>query len=166
MKTLTILATLVACQAQTPANDALQALLAEVRQLRQALERSTLLGPRILIAVERVKMQQEITGRVQRELADVRREVERLDGELTRMSTGAKEAEAELPSVTDPVAKKEREARMHEFKGQLEAMQQRLTGARAREADLATRVRLEESNLDLVQEKLNQIERALDKVGP
>src|SRR5713101_3329534 len=79
MKLVSLLVCLcLAARAQAPASDVqtLQALLTEVHQLRIALERSTQIAPRIQIAVERLKLQQEQVARVSRQLQDLRHELD------------------------------------------------------------------------------------------
>jgi hypothetical protein len=55
-------------QTQASATPRLEALLKEVHQLRLVLERSAQIAPRIQIAVERLKLQQEKVGRTARQL--------------------------------------------------------------------------------------------------
>src|SRR5882672_5263927 len=70
-------------QAQTPApaTPTLETLLKEVHQLRLVLERSAQIAPRIQIAVERLKLQQEKAGRTAQQLDELRRELERVRSE-------------------------------------------------------------------------------------
>src|SRR5690349_14763551 len=53
----------------------MQSLLAEVRQLRQALEKIVATGPRMQVALERLRMQDEKVSRLGKDLSDVRREL-------------------------------------------------------------------------------------------
>ena len=58
--------------AQTSSDGTIQALLAEVRQLRLALERSAVVAPRIQITLHRMQIQQNSVFRASRELENVR----------------------------------------------------------------------------------------------
>src|SRR5689334_9864713 len=63
--------------AQTTSTDAatIQALLAEVRQLRLALERSALLAPRMQLTMQRVQSQEQKVARISAQLESVRRQI-------------------------------------------------------------------------------------------
>ena len=66
--------------AQTPPpSDAtlMQALLSEVHQLRLAIERSNTISPRIQLAVERLKLQQQTVWHISDQLEGVRHDIER-----------------------------------------------------------------------------------------
>src|SRR5437870_4872663 len=79
-----------AAQAQTNPSESqtMQTLLSEVRQLRLALERSTLIGPRIQILVERLKLQQDHITRISRQLEDIHREMDQRRSDQQRMQQG------------------------------------------------------------------------------
>lgn len=159
---LTLIAIGALAQAQPP--DPIQALLVEVRQLRQALERSTLIGPRIQIAVERLKMQQEAHSRVARLAEDARRELDHTQSTLASVTGKIREVEGSINQFADPAARKEAESLLRALKGETEALQAAEQSARARDADLQSRLRQEQTLLDAASDRLNQIERALDQV--
>src|SRR5216684_8460627 len=88
MKLVSLLVCLcLAARAQAPASDVqtLQALLTEVHQLRLALERSTQIAPRIQIAVERLKLQQEQVARTAQQLDELRRDLDRRRSEQAKI---------------------------------------------------------------------------------
>ena len=148
--------------AQT-ADPTLQSLLAEVHQLRLALERSTLIGPRIQIVVERMKIQQDVVSRLSRQIDDSRREMENMMMPATQFAARMKELESGLLSETDPNRRKALENDTREMKMQMERFQIMEQQSRTRIAELEGRLRSEQANLDVLNDKLNQIERALDK---
>ena len=148
---------------QTAGDPTLQALLAEVHQLRLALERSTLIGPRIQIVVERMKLQQDVVSRLSRQADDARREAEAVGPAIGRMTAGLKEIEAAQLTQTDPEARKRSDLEARQVKFEMERMQQIEQQARARLTDLESRIRTEQANLDVLNDKLNQIEKALDR---
>ncbi len=94
--------------AQTPASDGqtLQSLLAEVHQLRIALERSNQIAPRIQIAVERLKMQQEQVTQVARKLDDVRQELDHFRTEQGRIQQRVQATDNAVSETTDPEKRK------------------------------------------------------------
>src|SRR5579863_6289449 len=71
-------------QNTSPDPQTLQALLTEVHQLRLALERSSQIAPRIQIAVERLKLQQDQVARTGRELEELRRDMDARRSDLPK----------------------------------------------------------------------------------
>jgi hypothetical protein len=59
-----LLADRLFCQSQDTERQSVPALLSEVRQLRLAIERSTLLGTRMQISLQRIQMQEMRTARI------------------------------------------------------------------------------------------------------
>src|SRR5260370_40594918 len=61
-------------QSQDPERQNIPALLSEVHQLRLAIERSTLLGTRMQISLQRIQMQEVRTARLSQDLDRLRKE--------------------------------------------------------------------------------------------
>ena len=151
-------------QAQAQPLDTTQALLVEVRQLRQALERSTLIGPRIQIAVERVKMQQDALSRVAQVAEESRKDLERAQDTLRGLTAKIKDSDAVVNQIANPEERKQVDSELREVKSRVEHFQAAEQSARARDAELQNRLRQEQALLDAANDRLNQIERALDQV--
>src|SRR5215831_12171359 len=79
--TVLFVAISLAASAQTPPaqsdSSVIQALLSEVHQLRLAIERTNSIGPRIQLAVERVRIQQQVVTRLSDQLEAVRNDLEK-----------------------------------------------------------------------------------------
>ena len=137
----------------------LQALLAEVRQLRLALERSATLSPRIQLTMQRVRLQDEKVARVSAQLEAVRREianhpVHRATQQLTLL-------EQHLSSESDAARRKELEQRRAELRVMsAQAVDPQLG---ARESELANSLRVERAALDELSGKLDAMERLLNE---
>ena len=145
--------------AQTPPDGALQALLLEVRQLRQALETSTLVVPKIQLTLLRMQTQQESVNRATKELDDLRVRIARSDSERADL----------LKSIDFEVGQEQEASRKATLQNQLKqfkaAMEQPRTGdfqLRATEAELSGRLRIEQAKLDEINGKLNVLDRMLD----
>ena len=80
----------------------LRQLLAEVRQLRLALQRMTLLSTRFQVAIERMRIQQSHVDGLDRELAGLRENISAKQSELDGLVERRKSAEAELERTADP----------------------------------------------------------------
>jgi len=153
-----------AARAQTPGSDTqtLQTLLAEVRQLRIALERSTQIAPRIQIAVERLKLQQEHVARVSRQLEDVQRELDHRRAEHPRLLHRLQAMDNAVSQTTNPQEQKDLNYRVSEFKLETELAEKSLQQFQAREGELASQLQAEQSKLTELNDRLNQMERALN----
>jgi chromosome segregation ATPase len=146
----------------------IQALLAEVRQLRLALERSAALAPRIQLTLQRAQLQQDQVARLSRQLEDLRDRMAQAASEETQTLAQIKAAEAHVVQEQDAARRKTIEEEIKAVKARLEQQseQQRIQQAQqqARESELAGRLETERSKLNELNEKLNALERMLD--GP
>lgn len=155
-----------AAQAQPQPQDSqvIQALLSEVHQLRIALERSSVIGPRIQLAVERVKLQQDAVRHIADQLEGVKHELEGVQSDEARISEMIRNAETTMSQTTDPVERKQLGEMLKEGKPHLEQQQRTEQSLRSREAELSGRLQTEQASLDGLNDRLNQIERALSAV--
>jgi hypothetical protein len=153
-----------AARAQAPASDGqtLQTLLAEVHQLRIALERSTQIAPRIQIAVERLKLQQEHVARVSRQLDDLRRELDHSRSEQPKRLQRLQAMENEVTQNTDPKTQKDVNNMLSMFKLETEQAEKYLQQIQVREGELASQLQSEQSKLMELNDRLDQMERALN----
>ncbi len=141
----------------------IQALLSEVRLLRLALEKSALMAPRIQLTLQRVQLQQDAVTRASRELDEVRDKLasfSRREAELTGR-VGAIESQANAEQ--DAARKKGLESEVRAIKSELEQEGAGNTQLRAREADLASRLQLEQIKLSELNERLNALEQQLQQ---
>jgi predicted nucleic acid-binding Zn-ribbon protein len=151
-----------AARAQTPASDdkTLQTLLSEVHQLRIALERSTQFAPRIQIAVERLKIQQEQVARAGRQLDDWRRELDRNREHSQKVQQRLEQLNAAVTSTTDLQHRKDFEAELNSFKLEAEQAEKSLQEMQIREGELASQLQSERAKLTELNDRLDQIERS------
>jgi hypothetical protein len=151
--------------AQT-SDSTLQALLAEVRQLRLALERSAVVAPKIQVMLQRIQLQQDQVLRLSRQLDDFRDQQARSATEVVNITARLKEVEAHFLQEQDPERRKalENEIKMTKLQLQAQAEQQRLHEAQlqAREMDLASRLRTEQGKLNELNDRLTVLERTLE----
>jgi chromosome segregation ATPase len=154
----------LAARGQAPGSDApaLQALLAEVHQLRLALERSGSIAPRIQIAVERLKLQQDQVARTSRQLDDVRRQIEELQSARARLADRIQNLESEAPQTADPTERKRMNEELKSFRPEVEQFQKSEQQLRAREGELASQLQSEQARLTELNDRLDQMERALN----
>ncbi|HLJ45564.1 MAG TPA: hypothetical protein VKU01_06135 [Bryobacteraceae bacterium] len=164
-----VLASLFLCfglwgQAPTPApdNSTLQALLQEVHELRLALERSTLIGPRVEIAVQRLRLQQEQVTRTTGQLYDARREIDQAIGEQNKTAAQVEGLGKESQESTDPARRQSIESIVKQLKFEGEQQQKSLESLRSREAELSARLQTEQASLDELRSRLDRLEQSLE----
>src|SRR5579872_6912601 len=165
MKFFTVLLCLCSAaraQAPSPEPQTLQTLLTEVRQLRLAIERSNQIGPRIQIAVERLKLQQEQVARVARQLDDLRRDLDKSRSEQGRAQQRVQALDSQATQAADPVQRKDMEDVSKELKLEAEQAEKSLQQLQVREGELASRLQAEQGKLAELNDHLDQVERALE----
>jgi chromosome segregation ATPase len=158
-----ILCSCLSALAQAPPADqqTLQTLLSEVHQLRVVLERSAAIAPRIQIAVERLKLQQEQVARTSRELADLRDRLDHSRSQLSRMQQGVQSLEASATQETDATKRHDFDEALKMMKLDGERSEKSTQQLQAREGELAAQLQSEQSRLTELSDRLDQIERAL-----
>jgi DNA repair exonuclease SbcCD ATPase subunit len=149
-------------QAASADPQTLQNLLSEVRQLRIVLERSAAIAPRIQIAVERLKLQQEQVARTSRELSDLRDRLDHSRSEFSRIQQRAQSLEASETQETDASKRHDLDEALKMTKLDGEQTEKSTQQMQAHESELAGQLQSEQSRLTELNDRLDQIERALN----
>ena len=152
--------------AQSPSTDSqtLQALLQEMRGLRQDLRAVTVSTQRAQILLFRLQLQNAAVARAQQRLDDAR-------SRFADMQMAQKTTEAELKQVEDlrehsqvPAEKKEMDDALVRIKARLETMDAEVQQAQTKETEAEGQLRSEQAKLDKLQGELDQLERVLDSL--
>ena len=159
---VTLLTVPLVSQTRDAGSNTLQTLLAEVRQLRFAIERSTLLGTRMQIALQRIQIQEGRTSRLLQELENVRKELTATQSQQVQLTERAKELDQQASNSSDPAARRQSELELKAVKAELQVFATREQQVRSREAELASQIRDEQGRLAELHDRVNQMERALD----
>jgi len=153
--------------AQSPSTDSqtLQALLQEMRGMRQDLRAVTVSTQRAQILLFRLQLQNAAVVRAQQRLDDARTRV-------AEMQSGQKMTETELKQIEDarehsqgPAEKKEMDDALIRFKARLETMEAEVQQAQTKESEAEGQLRSEQAKLDKLQGELDQLERVLDSLS-
>jgi chromosome segregation ATPase len=149
---------------QTPAKepDTLQALLAEVRQLRQDIEIMTAASQRIQIALYALQMQDAAVVRSSQRLDNQRDRC--ASQEFARQQTAAaiQKLEAALLDATVPQAQAQSiRERLDEMRPTLESQTAAAQSCRAREAEAASQLQKDQSTLDALRSQIDRLDRTL-----
>jgi chromosome segregation ATPase len=153
--------TVLGAAAQTNSDTAtIQALLTEVRQLRQALERSAVLAPRMQLAMQRVQTQEQKVARISAQLDAVRRQIGDQSGSTARAAEELALFEQRVSAEMDATRRKQ----LEDHRAELKMMASRVVdpALKARESELANSLQAEQAALDDLNQKLNTMEQMLD----
>lgn len=141
--------------AQSYYDKTLQQLLAEVRELRLAVQKATFSHTRIQVLIERLRLQQSTIDGVGRQMDMVRAQLADLRNAKPQMEQQIKETEELLERTTDPNGRLDMESRIKSMKARLARFAPEEDRLRNREVAL-------ESELNNLQAKLNELNSQLD----
>jgi DNA repair exonuclease SbcCD ATPase subunit len=157
-----------AALAQTAPTDSqtLQALLAEVRQLRHDLQTTTATAQRAQIALYRLQRQDEAVGRAAQKLSDARSKLTEVESEKHKKLIEIQGAKAAASHLDTPGAQTHfEEVVLPGLKSQLETLEKEEQQARAHEAEAAEQLREEQVKLDGLNDLLDRLNTALEEAG-
>jgi chromosome segregation ATPase len=144
----------------------LQALLAEVRQLRHDLQTSTATAQRAQIALYRLQRQDEAVARANQRLSDARSGLANVVSTKNALAVYIQQADATAESSQNA------EARIHfeqvelpGLKSRLETSRREEQEAQAREVEAEQQLREEQAKLDALNDTLDRLNAALEDVS-
>ena len=140
-----------ACFGQTIPGDSqtLQALLSEVRQLRQDLQTTTIAGQRAQILIYRLQGQEAAVARASQRMDEARDKLARIQDERKHVSSDAKQTEDFISNTENPATqRKELEDRVRQLKTRLELLESEEQQRQTREIEAEQQLRAEEVRLE------------------
>jgi hypothetical protein len=150
--------------AQSPASDqqVTQALLSEIRELRLAIERSTLLNARTQLAISQLQLQETSIARLMSQLNDVRSQAAATSGVAKRFADAVADLEQRRTTATDPKVRLQAEDELKHMKFQVEQTTAMETARVAREGELAMQLQQAQNQIADSRARIAEMERALD----
>jgi hypothetical protein len=151
-----------AAQTASPDTQALQALVTEIRQLRQDLQATTLVTQRVQIVLYRLQTQTALVTRASSRLDDARSSLGNAQSERKKVAEQVFRTEEYIKSARTPEERKAGEESLAANKMQVErvaADEQRL---QSREIDADTQLRAEQAKLADLQDQLDRLDKLLD----
>ena len=133
----------------------LQQLLAEVRELRLAVQKATVSHTRFQMLIERLRVQQGSVDAASRQLDNLRSQLADMRSAKPQMEQQIKDTEELLERTTDPNGRLDIESRIKSMKAKLTRFAPEEERLRNREVTL-------ESELQNLQAKLNELNSQLD----
>jgi len=151
--------------APAPKNeDVLPALLAEVKGLRAAMEQMASAGPRVQLFVSRLQLQEGRMTAMIRRLDSVREKLAEEQSVLTRVQDDLKQFETTLAAgPVDPNLQKELPHIIAQRRREAAARRPAVARLSAEEAQLAQDLALEQGRWNDINQRLDELERALTK---
>ena len=149
-------------QTASPDTQALQALVTEIRQLRQDLQATTIVTQRVQIVLYRLQTQTALVTSAASRLEDARTSLGKLQSDRKVIAAQGLDMEEELKSQQDSARRKQLEVMLTSVKATVErtaADEQRL---QSREIDADTQFRTEQRKLADLQDQLDRLDKLLD----
>ena len=156
------------CFGQTTAGDSqtLQALLSEVRQLRQDLQTTTIAGQRAQILIYRLQGQEAAVARASQRLDEAREKLARIQDERKHVAADVKQQEDFISNMENPpTQRKELEGVVARSKTRLESLESQEQQLQTREIDAEQQLRAEEVRLSDLRDQLDRLDKALENAS-
>lgn len=149
---------------QTPSTEsqALQALLTEVRQLRQDLRTATANSQRVQILLFRLQIQEAAVARVERRLDDARSSLTQTQSDLKRLVSEIKIREDMQSNSQNPAERKEVEEVLPRLRAGLESLKNTEQQLQTRESEAEQDLRTEQARLTALQSQLETLDKSLE----
>jgi DNA repair exonuclease SbcCD ATPase subunit len=157
-----------ACFGQTTTGDSqtLQALLSEVRQLRQDLQTTTIAGQRAQILIYRVQGQEVAVARASQRLEAAREQLARIQDERKHVAADVKRQEEFISNTENPANdRKDAEGMLSQLKTKFESLENQEQQLQTREIDAEQQLRTEEVKLSDLRDQLDRLDKALENAS-
>jgi hypothetical protein len=148
---------------QPPESQTLQALLQEMRQLRQDLNGMTLVAQRVQILLYRIQLQDDVTKKVAQRYDQANAKDRDAERNRTEAVSGLKATEDKIAAVRDQNERDRLESLVRELKQRVEMWSNDEAGYRAAEVAAGTDLRTEQAKLSELHQRLDRLEQQLDK---
>jgi len=165
---LGLLLSSTACFGQTTPTDSqtLQALLLEVRHLRQDLQTTTIASQRAQILIHRLQGEEAAVSRASQRLDEAREKLAKIQDERKHVATDVKQQEDFIRNTENPPAqRKEVEGMLPQVKTRLESLENEEQQRQAREIDAEQQLRAEEVRLSDLRDQLDRLDKTLENAS-
>jgi len=160
-----LIATAAWAQTASPDTQALQALVAEIRQLRQDMQATTLVTQRVQIVLYRLQTQTALVTGTASRLDDARTLLGKAQSDKKTIADRVPQLEESAKSVQDPKERKNMEDMLVGTKMQLERLTADEQRLQARAIDAETQFRAEQNKLADLQDQLDRLDKLLDSLS-
>ena len=147
-------------QATTPP-DVLQALLVEVRGLRQAMEQMASAGPRVQLALGRLQLQEQRVNTLSRRLEDLKTKIAEANNGMEEASEQLTTFERMAKETPEFDKRKEIEAMLDGFKRQVTRTSAEIQRLQNEESIVGQDISTEQARWSEINQRLEELERSL-----
>jgi hypothetical protein len=151
--------------AAPPGRTTLDALLAEVRLLRQAIERQRVTAARTDLLMGRISLQERRVTRARESLDRLENELAKAEGARRQMQNAVRETTRALEEGPDPVRRADLERDLRSARELLAEHQRVETAARARHSQADQALQAEAARYDELESWLRDLDRELQRAG-
>jgi len=148
-------------QAAPTDSQTLQALLAEIRQLRQDLQTSAIAARRAQILIYRLHVQEAAVAQASQRLDEAKSSIEQLRASRKYQEIQFKRYQDMKDRAENAVQRQQFEDAITELKAQMEASVSEEQEVQIREMELERQSRIEQAKLDQLQEELDRLDQAV-----
>ena len=146
----------------TPAESpTLQAMLAEIRQLRQDLQTSAIAARKAQILIYRLHLQEAAVAHASQRLDEAKSSAEQLQARRKYQEIQIKQYETLKDRAENAAQRQQFEDAIFELKAQTEAWAVEEQEAHRKESELEQQSRIEQAKLDQLQDELDRLDRAV-----
>ena len=154
------------CQSTSTDSQTLQALLAEVRQLRKELQTTTAAAQRAQILLYRLQAQEATVARASQYLNDARLKLAETRSQKKKLGANIKRSEDFVGNSENPSAdRKQIEDVIPQLKATLESLESEEQQRETTEIEAQEQLRIERAKLSELQDELDRLQRTLETVG-
>jgi chromosome segregation ATPase len=163
LRVLLLLSISIPVFAQNTSTDAqlTQALLTEIRQLRQDLQTTAATIQRIQIVMFRLQTQSAIMSRATQRLDEARNRCTNAQNQIKMMAGEIQRQQDRLRTTQNPAEQKQAEDTLSRFKSQVEMFTNDEQQCHAREADADTQYRSERAKMSELEDQLDKLDKVL-----
>lgn len=151
--------------AQSNDSATLQAILQELRLLRQEIPATNLVAQRVQILLYRARVQEDVVSKARQHADQITAKLKDAERERSRTSASLKETEDKLAGTQEKAQREMFEEVIREFKHRLEMWGQEEERFRFAEVTATDDLKKEEAKLADLQQRLDKIERQLEAYG-
>jgi len=148
-------------QATQTESTTLQALLAEIRQLRQDLQTSAIAARRAQILIYRLHVQEAAVARASQRLDETKSSIEQLRARRKYQEIQIKQYENMKDRAENAAQRHQFEDAITEIKAQMEALVPEEQETQMRETEFEQQSRIEQAKLDQLQNELDRLDQAV-----
>ena len=150
---------------QTASTDSqtLQALLAEVRQLRMDLQTISVASQRVQIILYRLQLQEAAVARAQGRLDGTHTKLSEAQAGVRHFTSENERVQSALNDSKNPADRNEFEAMLTRLKGELESQKSLEQEWATKDAEATQELRSEEAKLSALQDQFDQLDKILEQ---